>query len=316
MTAGTLTSRSGTRRPAGGGLRHSPMERRDARLAWLMVTPLLVTLALVLGYPLVRTIWMSGFESTFISPEPIFVGLANYQSLIASPEFWKVARQSVVWTLTTVVLQTVVGIAIALLLNQRFVGRRLLRILVVVPWAMPGVLAGILWKFMYDPYLGLVNLTMGALGLSSGGGFAPLSDERLALFAIIVAAVWKGTPLSILMYLAALQARPMELMEAAALDGAGAWQTFRAVTLPSLMPVIQTTVLLTLIWTFNYFDLVFVMTGGGPSSATEIAPTYIYKLAFTDVDYGRSSAFAVVTMLIMGLFTIIYLRQLRGGDQR
>lgn len=279
-----------------------------------MVAPLLLTLALVLGYPLVRTIWMSTFQSTFISPEPVFVGLANYQSLISSSEFWRVAGQSILWTLTTVVLQTVVGIGIALLLNQRFFGRRLLRILVIVPWAMPGVLAGILWKFMYDPYLGLVNLVLGNLGF--GTGFAPLSNERLALFAIIVAAIWKGAPLSILMYLAALQARPVELMEAAALDGAGAWNTFRAVTLPSLMPVIQTTVLLTLIWTFNYFDLVFVMTGGGPSNATEIAPTYIYKLAFTDVDYGRSSAFAVVTMLIMGLFTIIYLRQLRGGTSR
>lgn len=275
----------------------------------MMVTPLLITLALVLGYPLARTVWMSLQESTFISPEPIFVGLRNYSELVSSDGFWQVAWQSLYWTVATVALQTLVGLAVALLLNRRFIGRRLLRILVIVPWAMPGVLAGILWKFMYDPYLGLVNLL-----IPGDDPFAPLSDSRLALPAIIVAAIWKGAPLSILMYLAALQARPQELMEAAVLDGANAWQTFRAVTLPSLMPVIQTTLLLTVIWTFNYFDLVYVMTGGGPNNASQIAPTYIYRLAFTEVDYGQSSAFAVMSMVIMALFSVFYLRQLRAGD--
>lgn len=273
-----------------------------------MVTPLLVTLGVVLGYPLIRTVWMSLQESTFISPEPVFVGLSNYAELLGSDGFWQVAWQSVYWTVSTVILQTLVGLAVALLLNRRFIGRRVLRILVVIPWAMPGVLAGILWKFMYDPYLGLVNLL-----IPGDEAFAPLSDTRLALPAIIVAAVWKGAPLSILMYLAALQARPQELMEAAVLDGANAWQTFRAVTLPSLMPVVQTTLLLTIIWTFNYFDLVYVMTGGGPNNASQIAPTYIYRLAFTEVDYGQSSAFAVMSMLIMALFSVFYLRQLRTG---
>lgn len=291
------------------------MERRESRSAWLMLAPLLLTLMLVLGYPLIRTLWMSFQESTFISPNPVFVGLANYADLLGSSQFWQVARQSVVWTAVTVVAQTVVGIAIAMLLNRKFVGRGLLRVLVIVPWAMPGVLAGILWKFMYDPYLGLVNLVYGWMN-PDAGSLAPLAHESSALPAIIIAAIWKGAPLSILMYLAALQSRPVELMEAAVLDGANAWQTFRAVTLPSLMPVVQTTVLLTVIWTFNYFDLVFVMTGGGPNNASEIAPTYIYKLAFVDVDYGHSSAFAVVSMLIMGIFSIVYLRQLRTGAGR
>lgn len=278
-----------------------------------MVTPLLVTLALVLAWPLARTLWMSLQRSTFIDPEPVFVGLQNYAELVGTPLFWQVAGQSIYWTVATVVLQTLMGVGAALLLNRKFMGRRLLRILVIVPWAMPGVLAGILWKFMYDPYLGLVNLAI--QGFRPGADpFAPLADERLAMGAIIVAAIWKGAPLSILMYLAALQSRSEDLMEAAALDGANAWHTFRAVTLPTLAPVIQTTVLLSIIWTFNYFDLVFVMTGGGPTNATDIAPTFIYKLAFTEVDYGASSAFAVLSMLIMGVFSIFYLRQLNRGE--
>lgn len=280
----------------------------------MLISPLLLLLLLVLGYPLILVVWTSFQHSTFIAPDPVFVGLRNYAELVASAPFWQVAGQSVVWTVATVALQTIAGISIALLLNRRFVGRGFLRILVIVPWAMPGVLAGILWKFMYDPYLGPGALFTHATG--SVAGFAPLANETWALSAIVVAGVWKGTPLSILMYLAALQSRPKDLMEAATVDGAGAWQTFRAVTLPSLMPVVQTTVLLTVIWTFNYFDLVYVMTGGGPNIASEIAPTFIYKLAFVDVDYGQSGAFAVISMLLMSVFSIFYLRQLKTGAIR
>lgn len=308
MTAEVAAPRLG--RPGSAGVR-----RGETRLAWTVISPLILMLALVLGYPLLRTLWISFHQSTFISPEPVFVGFENYAMLVSSADFWQVAGQSVFWTVTTVALQTIGGVAIALVLDRPFIGRRLLRILVIVPWAMPGVLAGILWKFMYDPYLGLIALVSQTIN-PEAAPFAPLSNESMVLPAIIIAAVWKGAPLSILMYLAALQSRPQELMEAAMMDGANAFQTFRAVTLPSLMPVIQTTVLLTLIWTFNYFDLVFVMTGGGPNIASEIAPTFIYRLAFTEVDYGRSGAFAVMSMVIMGLFSIIYLRQLKAGEGR
>lgn len=205
-----------------------------------------------------------------------------------------------------------VGLAIALLLNQKFHGRAFLRVLVLVPWVMPGVLTGILWRFMYDPYLGLANVVGQGLGLWSGNP-AVLADTGTVMPALIVAAIWKGAPFSILMYLAAIQARPAEIVEAARIDGANAVQTFRYVTLPAIAPVLRSTILLTVIWTFNYFDLIYVATGGGPENASQIAPTYLYQLAFQNANYGRASAFGVLSMLVLAAFSYLYLRQLRAA---
>jgi multiple sugar transport system permease protein len=268
----------------------------------------------VVLYPLGLIIWTSFQKSTFINPQPVFIGLNNYAALLRTDLFWQVLGQSVYWTVGTVGGQFLVGLAIALLLNQRFHGRGFLRVLVLVPWVMPGVLTGLLWKFMYDPYFGLVNTVGQGLGLWSGDP-ALLADKTMVMPALIVAAIWKGAPFSILMYLAALQSRPAEQVEAARIDGANPVQVFRYVTLPSISPVIRSTLLLTIIWTFNYFDLIYVTTGGGPVNATQIAPTYIYQLAFKDANYGRASAFGVLSMLALGLFSVLYLRQLRAGNR-
>jgi ABC-type sugar transport system permease subunit len=274
------------------------------------VTPLLVLLVLIVAYPLGQIVWTSFFRNTFIHPEPRFIGLANYSALLHSPDFWRVAWQSAIWTVGTVAGQFVVGLAIALLLNQRFRGRTALRALVLVPWVMPGVLVGILWRFMYDPYLGLVNYVGETVHLWTSHP-ALLSDTNHVLLALIVAAIWKGAPFSVLMYLAALQSRSADLFEAAHLDGANTFQAFRHVTLPSIAPVIRATLILTIIWTFNYFDLIYVATGGGPDNASQIAPTYIYKLAFINVDYGLASAFGVISIGVLAIFSYLYLRQLR-----
>lgn len=285
----------------------------DDRLAFQLVLPLLALLALVVVYPLGLLIWTSFQKSTFINPHAVFIGLGNYAALVQTDIFWQVAWQSVYWTAGTVAGQFVIGLAIALLLNQRFHGRAFLRVLVLVPWVMPGVLTGILWRFMYDPYLGLVNMVGQGLGLWSGNP-ALLANTATVMPALIVAAIWKGAPFSILMYLAAIQARPAELVEAARIDGANALQTFRYVTLPAITPVIRSTLLLTIIWTFNYFDLIYVATGGGPESASQIAPTYLYQLAFQDANYGRASAFGVISMLVLGAFSYLYLRQVRSAE--
>lgn len=295
--------------PAVRKRRRSPHRRRETILQVICIAPPLILLLALVGYPLVQTVYLSFMRSTLIDPTPIFVGFNNFTAIFSSAKFWNVALNSIIWTVGITLGQTVLGMVSALILNRKFVGRGGLRALVVIPWVMPGVIAGVLWKLLYDPSLGPINEISRALGLG-GSGIAWLGNPQTALLAVMVVAIWKGFPLSAVMYTAAFQNVPEELREAARLDGAGVFRVFTSVVLPSMAPTIRSTVLLTTVWTFNYFDLTYVMTQGGPGTSTDIFPTAIYRIAFQDVNYGLSSAYGVVSVLVLGIFTVLYLRQL------
>lgn len=304
----------GAARRSGGS--RGPRGRRERLLRAACIAPPLALLAVLVGYPLVDTLRTSFMRSTFIQPDAVFVGWDNFTALFAADEFWAVVRNSLIWTAAVVALQFVLGLAAAILLSQRFRGRTALRAVVIVPWVMPGIIAGVLWKLVYDPYLGPLNDLLGGIGLVDGNP-AWLGSSSTALLAVILAAVWKGFPLSAVMYMAAYQNVPQELRDSARIDGATRWLEFRHVTLPSMAPTIRTTVLLTTVWTFNYFDLVYVMTKGGPGVSTEIFPTAIYRQAFSEVDYGAAAAYGVVSVAVLSVFTVLYLRQLnRAGGLR
>jgi ABC-type sugar transport system permease subunit len=259
--------------------------------------------------PVGEIIWLSMTKSSLISPRPTFAGLYNFRALFSSPDFGSVALNTLIWTVTVVFLEFVVGMAVAVLLSQTFHGRWVLRGLVLLPWIMPGVVAGLLWEFLYDPYLGLINQAIAWLGFGHHH-IAWLGDTQTALGAVIAAAVWKGTPLSVLIYMAAYQNVPVELLEAAKVDGAGALRRFRAVAIPAMAPVIRTTILLTTIWTFNYFDMIYVMTGGGPGTSTSTAPVYIYQLTFVQANFGLAAAYGLLMIAVLAIFAISYRRQL------
>jgi multiple sugar transport system permease protein len=286
---------------------------RQTALRVLCIVPPVALLGALVAYPLANAVYLSFTKSSFINPEPDFAGLQNYTAILTSDTFLTVLKNSLIWTVAVVAAQFVLGLASAILLSQKFKGRLALRSLVILPWIMPGVIAGVLWKLLYDPYLGPVNAIAGALGVE--GNPAWLGQASTALAAVVIAAIWKGFPLSTIMYMAAYQGVPNELREAARSDGANAWQVFRHVTLPAMAPTIRTTVLLTTVWTFNYFDLVYVMTAGGPGTATEIFPTYIYREAFQNVRYGFAGAYGVISVVLLSIFTVVYLRQLNksGG---
>ncbi|WP_189133974.1 carbohydrate ABC transporter permease [Wenjunlia tyrosinilytica] len=288
--------------------------RKESLLRAACLVPPLALLAMLVGYPLVETLRTSVMRSTFIQPETVYVGLDNFSALLSADEFWAVVRNSVIWTAVVVSLQFVLGLAAAILLSKRFRGRTALRAVVIVPWVMPGIIAGVLWKLVYDPYLGPLNNLLGGIG-PMGGNPAWLGATGTALFAVCVAAVWKGFPLSTVMYMAAYQNVPQDMRDAARIDGAGRWREFWHVTLPSMASTMRTTVLLTMVWTFNYFDLVYVMTKGGPGVSTEIFPTVVYRQAFSEVNYGVAAAYGVVSVLVLSVFTALYLRQLNrvGG---
>jgi multiple sugar transport system permease protein len=313
MSAPADLARTDVTPPAGRAARRKALTR-ETLLRILCVAPPIALLAALVAYPLGSAVYLSFTKSSFINPTAEWVGLANYRSIIGSPTFLRVITNSLIWTVVIVAIQFVIGMASAILLSQKFRGRLVMRSLVILPWIMPGIIAGVLWKLLYDPYLGPINAILGGLGLVHGNP-AWLGQASTALFAVVVAAIWKGFPLSTIMYMAAYQGVPEELREAATVDGARKWQVFLHVTLPAMAPTIRTTLLLTTVWTFNYFDLIYVMTAGGPGDASEIFPTFIYREAFENVRYGVAGAYGAISVVLLSVFTVIYLRQVNkaGG---
>ncbi len=288
------------------------MQKRDRWLIWLFTAPAVILVGVLMYYPMIGTIVESFYSTSFINPNPQFVGLEVYRTVFASSEFGEVVRNSCLWTVGVVVLQNVFGFLCALLLNQRLPGQGLMRSLILLPWILPGVVAAILWRFMYDPQLGLINSFLVTLGLS-GHGIAWLGQASTAMGAAIVAAVWKGFPFSTVVYLAGLQNVDQEQIEAATIDGAGRLRRLFDIVLPAMREVIAVNVVLTTILTFNYFDMIWVLTRGGPQNATHIFPTKIYELGFGQFRFGEAATYGVFSILLLALLIAVYFIVQRGG---
>jgi multiple sugar transport system permease protein len=282
---------------------------------YLLLAPALGFIALFILYPLALNLYTSFQHRVFTEPtENRFVGIANYLTVAKDPTFWLVVRQSAVWVIGSLACQFVLGLALALLLNERFPARGLYRSLILSPWAISGVIIAIMWKWMYNPQVGVLNELLVRLGLVSQR-LALLADPSTALPAVMLTNIWRGTPFFAVMLLAALQAVPKALYEAAAMDGAGAWQRFLHVTLPSILPMVFAALLLRTIWIFNDVDLIFVMTDGGPVRASETLATFLYKKASRDLDFGMGSALAMVMFAILMTITALYYRAFRRSDR-
>ncbi|MCX6090312.1 MAG: sugar ABC transporter permease [Candidatus Atribacteria bacterium] len=287
-------------------------KEREWIAGYLFILPSIVLLAILVFYPLIITFLYSLSDMSLTSTR--YLGWMAYQRLFQNKMLSLIFKNSVIWTVFVALFQLLLGLGSALVLNKAFIGRSLLRGIVILPWVMPGVVTAMVWRLIYDPQLGLLNHYLKALGIIDHY-LTWLSTPSTALYAVIFSAIWKGFPFSTLMYLAGLQGVPPELYEASEIDGAGDWNRFLHVTLPSMRPIITTTLLFTFIWTFNYFELIYVMTGGGPSEKTHIFPTYIYDLAFKRFRFGNASGFAVVDFLFLLIFSLIYVRlsTKRGG---
>ena len=291
----------------------------DLRIALLFVLPAVILVGGLMYYPMTRVFSESLYKTpkaSWLDPEPdlIYVGLDHYTNLVNDDVFSQILNNSLRWTIGVVLFQNIIGLASALLLDQKLPARSFMRALVLLPWVLPGVVNAILWRFMYDPQWGRINSILIGTGLS-GEKTAWLAEPDKALWALIVAAIWKGFPFSTVMYLAALQSVDHEQLEAAHIDGANAGQRFRHITIPAISGIMRLNLLLTTIWTFNYFDLIWVTTRGGPLKSTHIFPTIIYQTAFGEFgNTGKAATYGVIAVIVLMIFAVLYLRELRRTE--
>jgi multiple sugar transport system permease protein len=294
-----------------------PFLSRRARgilAGYVYLIPAVVVLGGTVLFPILKAMKMSLYHHVLIKPQEYgFSGLANYTKLFHDDVFWLTLWNSLVWVFGSVGLQFAGGFAAALLLHQSFRGRALVRTVTLLPWIIPGVVVALVWEWLYQPNYGVLNDLLFRAGWLHER-VAWLSDPRLAMPAVIATNVWRGVPFFAIMLLAGLQAIPDELYEAARVDGATVTQRFRHVTLPLLRPIIVVATATRIIWTFNYADLIFVMTGGGPAHATQITSTYTLLQAYSNLDFGYAATLSIVLLVIMLGFTIVYLRLTRGVE--
>jgi ABC-type sugar transport system permease subunit len=317
MSAGTAA-----RLPRGAGTpppRTTAARRRVLGLerdAWFLLLPALIPVLVLSVGPLLYGVALSFTDSqSGVTRSTSFTGLANFRDLRLDSLFWDSFRIGLVWAVSVTAIQLLLALGLALLLNQDLRLRWLARTLALVPWAMPEVVVGIMWRLVYNPDAGILNTTLHHLHLTSGTTDW-LSSLSLALPAVIVVGVWAGMPQTTVVLLAGLQNVPVELHEAAALDGAGLWRRFTTVTWPTLKPVVLSITALNFIWNFNSFGLVYVLTGGGPGGKTRLPMLFAYEEAFQYGQFGYAAAMGLVMVAVIAVLLAVFLRnRLKEADQ-
>jgi len=289
----------------------TPRRRRRAGLAF--VAPAAAFLAAVIVFPLGHAFWTSlhrvrGLNATF-------VGLGNYVRIFGDDAFWHSLGVSFAFTASAVVLHLAIGLALALVVNELRVGRTALRILFLTPWMVAPAVGATIWLWLLEPQFGVVNYLLRVAGIVAAP-VAWLGEPATAFASVVAVDVWRGVPFVMLLMLAGLQTIPVEQYEAAAIDGARAWTRFRYVTWPNLRYLVVVATTLDLINTIRHYDIIGVMTGGGPAGATEVLPVLIYNTAFRGNRLGEAAAIGVALLAIVLVLAIVYVRAARLDDDK
>ncbi|MCI0545722.1 MAG: sugar ABC transporter permease [Candidatus Rokubacteria bacterium] len=288
--------------------------RRNALVGWLLLAPSLLLIGGLIVFPILYNVWLSLFDKHSFMPVQSFVGLRHYVYFARDPEFWSSVHYGLVYAGSTLVLQIVLGVAAALLLNEAFRGRNLLRGIVLFPYMIPTIVAVILWKWLLNDSYGLVNHLLVAAGVVRAP-VAWLGKDHI-MWSLVLTSVWQFFPFVVIAYLARLQTIPPELYEAAKVDGASAWQRFAFVTLPQTWNVLFVIILLRSIFMFTKFDTVWLMAGeGGVSRYVRTLPIYAYARTFTYLQAGMGAALAVIMFAMLLAITAVYFRVLRGEER-
>jgi multiple sugar transport system permease protein/N,N'-diacetylchitobiose transport system permease protein len=284
-------------------------------VAAAFVAPAALVIVLVVVVPLGRALWMSLFNIQLTRPgvEP-FVGLANYTAQLTSPRFWGATFRALWFTVISTGLELGLGLGLALLMDQPLRFRWLLRSIIILPWALPTIVNALMWRWIDNAEYGALNAALTQVGLLAE--YRPwLSDSDLAMWMVILADVWKLTPLVAILLLAGLQSIDREIVEVARVDGAGPWQLFRQILLPLVTPVILIVLVLRTMEAFKVFDLIWIMTHGGPANSTQTIAIYAYQTAYQGFDFGRGAALGYLIALAIMVLAAIYLRLLGRTGQ-
>jgi multiple sugar transport system permease protein len=284
--------------------------------AWALLAPMLVIMAIVTGYPLVNTIKLAFTDARLTGRQSLvkWVGLENFGYVFTDPDFAAAFLRTLHFTFLSVGVEILLGVLVALLLNRQFVGRAIVRALLVLPLALPTIVNAIMFRLIYSPEYGSLNALLLKLGLIDAYR-SWLGETGTAMNMVILADIWKNYPLVTLIVLAALQTIPRELYEAAAIDGAGAWVRFWKVTFPGILGPLSVALILRMIDSFKVFDIIYVMTRGGPADATKTISFFVYQESFAYLRAGSGAAYALVVTLASAVLIALYIMLLRRQDQ-
>ncbi|MEV7619618.1 sugar ABC transporter permease [Microbacterium sp. NPDC089321] len=282
--------------------------------ALLLTAPGLALLAAVVVYPLITALITAFYKQSLVEPGREFVGFDNIVDVLTG-DFFTLLSQTVVFTLGTTIAPFVIGFGLALALNTKIRGAKVLRGLMLIPWLIPGVVVSFLWMWIFNANYGVMNALLESVGLIDAPQ-AWLADPTTAMIAVIVAKTWQSFPWMMVMLLAGLQTVPPELHEAAEIDGAGTVRRFFSITVPQMSGIIGLVLLLEFIWNFQHFDIIYVLTGGGPAGSTETFATAVYETAFDGFDLGKAGALGLLWMVLLMGLVVVYVRFSEKGEKR
>jgi multiple sugar transport system permease protein len=287
--------------------RHRPRVRLESFVPYVLLLPTFLLVGGVLLVPVVRTL-IGAFQSfNELGQAGDLTGFANFRAVIHDPVIPGVLRQTAIWTGAIIVVATPISVGLALILNQRFPGRTFARAIVFAPWAISFVFVAIIWRFIFDPFYGYFNDLLRLVGIHATG--TPwLGKPHLALIAVIWVGIQLTIPFTTIVTLAGLQSIPEDVVDAARVDGAGSWQLLKDMILPLLRPILAVATLVNIIYVFNSFPIVWVMTGGGPVNSTDTVVTYLYKVAFRNNQFGEGAALSALCFVVLMLFSVLYVR--------
>lgn len=306
MTEQIISSQLGTDR--------KPRRLSDGMFALLLTAPGLALLAAVVVYPLITALITAFFKQSLVEPGREFVSFQNIVDILTG-DFFPLLQQTLVFTIGTTVAPFVVGFGLALALNSRIRGAKVMRGLMLIPWLIPGVVVSFLWMWIFNANYGVLNAVLQGIGLIDEPQ-AWLANPTTAMVAVIVAKTWQSFPWMMVMLLAGLQTVPIELHEAAEIDGAGTIRRFFSITVPQMRGIIGLVLLLEFIWNFQHFDIIYVLTGGGPAGSTQTFATAVYETAFDGFDLGHAGALGLLWMILLMGLVVVYVRMSEKGEKR
>lgn len=289
---------------------------QNNKIVIAFLAPAIIVMLLIVLYPFCYEIWISFRNVTLnniVSGHYPFKGLKNYIQILSDSTFYSTLLRTIIWTVVNVFFHVTIGLFLAILLNRKLPGKAFIRILLILPWAIPQYIAALTWKGMFNLEYGAINIVITKL-FGANAAIPWLSDPRWTFVAAIITNIWLGFPFMMMICLGGLTSIPQELYEAADVDGAKAWQKFKNITVPLLKPVLTPAIVLGMVWTFNQVNVIYILTSGVNNSDSQILVTEVYKRAFEFFRYGYASAFSVIIFLILLSFSTLFIKAQKLED--